>query len=272
MTLDGSFLYVDYSQGGRIELGGVAEPGTVGLSVNGNDLRLNFPDSVARADVSLINGAAVDVTAGDGGNIAINARNIKISGESNICAGIGVTPSCGGQIALAMGSPNSWAGNITLDATGIVRISQLSRIENDVNPNATGNGGDINIKAGSLSITDGAQLSASIYGRGNSGSIFLQADDSVSLGRNTSVFNQVQPGGVGNGGDINITAGSLSLTDGAQIQAFVGYDRDGILPSGHGDAGDVNINVRDGVTLVGRGRDSGTGITAIWNGVGFRGA
>jgi large exoprotein involved in heme utilization and adhesion len=135
-----------------------------------------------------------------------------------------------------------------------------------------GNSGNININARSLSITDGASLSASTSGRGNSGNIFLQADDSVSLARNSTIFSKVQPGGVGNGGDINITAGSLSMTDGAQLQTFVGYDRDGILPSGRGNAGDVNINVRDTVTLVGKGRDSGTGITAILTGVGFRGA
>jgi large exoprotein involved in heme utilization and adhesion len=318
VTLDGSFLSVDYSEGGRIELGGVAEPGTVGLSVNGNDLRLNFPDSVARADVSVTNGAGIDVRAEDGGSIAINARNLNISGGSVLAAGIGEN----------LGSIGSQAGDITLNATGTITIAN-SGVFNNVEPGGVGNGGNININAGSLSITDGALLIASIYGQGDSGSIFLQADESVSLANsavfnnvepggvgnggnininagslsitdgtlliasiygqgdsgsiflqadesislaNSAVFNQVEAGGVGNGGDINITAGSLSLTDGAQLQAFVGYDSTRRLPSGRGDAGDVNINVRDTVTLVGRGRDSGTPITAIWNGVGFRGA
>ena len=379
VTLDGSILYVADSEGGRIELGGVAEPGIVGLSVNGNDLRLNFPDSVARADVSVTNEAVIGVLAEDGGSIAINARNLNISGGSLLTAGIGenlgsigsqagdITLNATGTITIAnslvfndveaggvgnggnininarslsitdgallsastSGRGNSGSiilraddsvslarnslvfndvdpggvgngGNININAKSLsitdgallsastsgqgnsgsiflqaddsVSLARNSLVFNNVNPGGVGNGGDININARSLSMTDDAQLSASTFGRGNSGSIFLQADDSVSLARNTAVFNQVQAGGVGNGGDINITAASLSLTDGAQIQAFVGYDRDGILPSGRGDAGDVNINVRDTVTLVGKGRDSGTGITAIWNGVGFRGA
>ncbi len=390
VTLDGSSLFVRFVKGGRIELGGVAGAGTVGLSVNGNDLRLIFPDSVARADVSVTNGAGIDVLAEDGGSIAINARNLNISGESVLFAGIGEN----------LGSIGSQAGDITLNATGTITIAN-SLVFNDVDPGGVGNGGNININARSLSITDGAQvsassygqgnagnvyinvrdtativggvvfrqpdgsglfrpsvissnveaggvgnggnininarslsitdgallsastsgqgnsgsiflqadesvslarnsdvfndvkaggmgnggnininarslsitdealLSASTYGRGNSGSIFLQADDSVSLGRNTAVFNKVEAGGVGNGGDINIMARSLSLTDGAEIQTFVGYDSDRTLPTGRGDAGDVNINVRDTVTLVGRGRDSGTAITAIWSGVGF---
>ena len=319
VTLEGSFLSVNYTKGGRIELGGVAEPGTVGLSVSGNDLSLNFPDSVARADVSVTNGAVIDVRAKDGGSIAINARNLNISGGSVLAAGIGAN----------LGSIGSQAGDITLNATGTITITNSlvfnnvepggvgnggnininarslsitdgalliasiygqgdsgsiflqadesvslanSAVFNDVAPGGVGNGGNININARALSITDGAQLSASTSGQGNSGSIFLQTDDSVSLARSSAIFSQVQAGGVGNGGDINITAGSLSLTDGAELQAFVGYDSTRRLPSGRGDAGDVNINVRDTVTLVGRGRDSGTPITAIWNGVGFRGA
>jgi filamentous hemagglutinin family protein len=170
VTLDGSFLSVDYTKGGRIELGGVAEPGTVGLSVNGNDLRLNFPDSVARADVSVTNGAGIDVLAEDGGSIAINARNLNISGGSALAAGIGEN----------LGSIGSQAGDITLNATGTITIAN-SLVFNNVETGGVGNGGNININASSLSITDGALLSASIYGRGNSGSIFLQADDSISL-------------------------------------------------------------------------------------------
>ena len=37
--------------GGRIELGGLASPGSVGLSMNGSLMNLSFPDGVARADV-----------------------------------------------------------------------------------------------------------------------------------------------------------------------------------------------------------------------------
>ena len=89
VNLDDSSLDVDSSQGGRIELGGVSGPGTVGLNVDGNNLRLSFPNEVARADVSLSNGARLDVLAEDGGSIAINARNLDVSGGSVLAAGIG---------------------------------------------------------------------------------------------------------------------------------------------------------------------------------------
>lgn len=38
---------------GRVELGGLAAAGTIGLNLDGEKLRLSFPDGVARADVSL---------------------------------------------------------------------------------------------------------------------------------------------------------------------------------------------------------------------------
>ena len=259
VNLDGSRLL---ALGGRVELGGVAGAGTVGLFVDSNNLLVSFPDNVARADVYLTalgsDTAMITVAGGNGGSIAITARNIDVSGGSVVRGGI----------ETGLGFPDAQAGNITLHATGEIAIAN-SNIFNNVRTGAVGNGGNININARSLSISDGAQLSASTLGRGNSGSIFLQTDNSVSLA-SSAVFSQVQAGGVGNGGDINITAGSLSLTDGTQLQTLVSsYDNKNKLPAGRGNAGDVNINVRDTVTLVGKGRDSGTAITAIWTGVGF---
>ena len=74
--------------GGRVELGGVAGAGTVELNANSNNQGFIFPDELARADVSLTNGALVDVRAGGGGSIAINAQNLSLAGESRLWAGI----------------------------------------------------------------------------------------------------------------------------------------------------------------------------------------
>jgi filamentous hemagglutinin family protein len=70
--------------GGRVELGGLAGAGTVGLNVDGNNLSLSFPNSVERSDVFLSNGAQVNVIASDGGSIAVNARNLEMTGESRL--------------------------------------------------------------------------------------------------------------------------------------------------------------------------------------------
>jgi hypothetical protein len=57
--------------GGRVELGAIGGEGTVKLNARGNSLSLSVPDNVARADVSLSDGALVEVAAGGGGDIAI---------------------------------------------------------------------------------------------------------------------------------------------------------------------------------------------------------
>lgn len=64
VRLDGGNLQ---APGGRVELGGLAGSGTVGLQVDSNNIGLSFPVGVRRADVYLTN-AFVDVTAGNGGN------------------------------------------------------------------------------------------------------------------------------------------------------------------------------------------------------------
>ncbi len=67
ISMDGGQLN---AYGGRVELGGLAEPGTVALSIDGNNFSLGFPAQSTRADVSLTNRARVYVEAAGGGSIA----------------------------------------------------------------------------------------------------------------------------------------------------------------------------------------------------------
>ncbi|NJL81185.1 MAG: filamentous hemagglutinin N-terminal domain-containing protein, partial [Richelia sp. SM2_1_7] len=85
VNLEGSYLL---SPGGRVELGGIAEVGIVSIEGDSSNLRFSFPDGVLKADVSLSAQSKVDVLAGGGGNITINARNFNLSEESELIAGI----------------------------------------------------------------------------------------------------------------------------------------------------------------------------------------
>ncbi|MEH2089938.1 two-partner secretion domain-containing protein [Nostoc sp.] len=222
--------------GGRVELGGLAAAGTVGLNIDGNNLSLSFPDGVERTDVSVTNAARLDVAAGDGGNIAIYGRNLNIGGMSELVGGI--RPS--------LGSVDSQAGDITLNVTGAIKVDASSIWDSVYN--ASGNSGSIRINAESLFLSNGSYLESGTFGKGNAGSVFVQASGSVSL-VNSYIYSTVETGAVGAGGDINITAGSLSLTNGAQLLTFVRGTSD--PPAGRGDAGNVNIDVRDAVTIDG---------------------
>jgi filamentous hemagglutinin family protein len=145
VTLDASTLATG---GGRIELGGLTDAGSIGLTSNGNQLQLNFPNQATRADVSIVNGSAIGVAAGNGGNIAINARNLEIVGGSRVVAGL--------QSGLSFAG--SQAGDITLNSTGTIRLDQSSEISNFVAAGAIGNAGDIQITAGSLSLSNNSFL------------------------------------------------------------------------------------------------------------------
>jgi filamentous hemagglutinin family protein len=227
--------------GGRIDLGGIVAVGTVGLNVNNNGLSLNFPDGLARADVLLTNGAGfLATTGGGGGDIAINARNINLSGESTIQAGIGRN----------LGTTNSQAGNITLDATGNLTVSESSEILNSISPGGNGNSGDINIRAESLLISNGAQIRAKILGKGNSGDINIGVNDLISIdGRDSlptgripsAIFNSVEVDGEGDAGNISITAGSFKLTNRAQILSNT---------EGKGNAGNISISAQKEALLL----------------------
>lgn len=170
VSLDGGSLN---APGGRVELGGTSAVGTVELRVDDSNLRLSFPDGLAQAEVSLDNGAKVSVRAGGGGSIAINAQNLNLAEGSGLLAGID----------LGLGSVDSKAGDIEVNATGAINLSDESFIRNTVQPGAVGNGGGINITTGSLSVNNGAQIStsasASTFGLGDAGSVTINASGSV---------------------------------------------------------------------------------------------
>ena len=237
--------------GGRIELGGLADVGAVGLLVDGNTLRLNFPNGVARADVSLTGTPFVSVAAGGGGSIAVNARNLKILGsplgKSLIFAGI----------VEGAGTVDARAGDITVNTTGEIKIAGAgSGIANNLERRAVGKAGSVNITTGSLSITDGASIDALTFGQGDAGNVNIHAATTISLdgfsNDNVShIGSTVEAGATGRGGEINLIAGSLNLTNGAQINSTT---------YGQGKAGNVNINVRDTVSFDGVGSNGPTGV------------
>ncbi|MEH2202450.1 MAG: filamentous hemagglutinin N-terminal domain-containing protein [Nostoc sp.] len=247
--------------GGRVELGGLAGAGTVNLNnIDGSNLSLNLPEDIAWADVSLSDGANVNVSADKGGSIAINARNIEVLGASWLLAGI----------APGLGSASSQAGDLTLNATGTIRGGQASRILNIVNSNGKGSAGNLNIIADSLFLTDGTQLSASVFGQGNAGNISIQAED-ISFdgvdnnGFSSGAFSAVEPGATGKGSTISITSGSLALTNGARLNSGNGGNisvttgslsltngaRVSASTRDRGDTGNIFIDARNNIVLDG---------------------
>ncbi|QDL06793.1 hypothetical protein DP113_01730 [Brasilonema octagenarum UFV-E1] len=229
------------SPGSRVELGGLAGQGIVGLSGTALDWRLSFPDAVARSDVSLSNRSLVDVRGEDGGSIAITPRNLSLSQGSLIWVGI----------KDGLGNARAQAGDMQLDTTGAISIADDSFIASQVGPGSTGNAGNINITTGSLFVTENAQIGSNTQGQGNAGSININARDTVSWDGNGVIGGTaVYPTGVGNAGDFNITTGSLFVRNDARL---------GSVTRGQGNTGSININARDTVSMDG-GSFIGSGV------------
>jgi large exoprotein involved in heme utilization and adhesion len=231
VNIDGGSLR---AYNGRIELAGLAAPGNVGLNFTGNILSLGIPD-VQRANVSLTNGAEVNVRGSDAGSIAINAQNLSLAGASKIRAGIDT----------GLGTLQSQAGDIDINATGSTTLIDDSFIANVPQTSSFGKGGNINITTGSLALINGSSLNTGNFGQGDGGNINLNVRDALTLSGvgeagSSAILSSVQAQAVGKGGSINITAGSVSLADDAFLSAST---------FGQGDAGSVSILSRNAVSL-----------------------
>ncbi|KYC37937.1 hypothetical protein WA1_05430 [Scytonema hofmannii PCC 7110] len=242
--------------------------------------------NIAAGSLSLLNGGGLQVVVngasntrpggqGIGGTVNINVRDaFTIGKDSGVFANLG-----GGAIGRG-GDVNIQAGNLFIRDGGQISSSTFGRgdsgkvsitagdkisldngsiYSNVAQSSAVGDSGGINMTTGSLSVINGAQISSFTRGRGNAGNITIQARDAVTFdgvnsNRNYSgVYSNAQPGAIGNGGSIDITAGSLSLTNGGRMQVGVN-GASNTRPGEQGIGGTVNINVRDALTI---GKDSG---------------
>ncbi|MBH8578135.1 filamentous hemagglutinin N-terminal domain-containing protein [Nostocaceae cyanobacterium CENA369] len=267
VDLDGAFLATK----GSLNLGGIAAAGTVGLNVNGNNLRLNFPNDVARANISLINKATVATFANKGGSdIQVWGRNIKLQNGSQIAT-------------LTQGAESG--GNLSVNASESVAVigtsddGQLSsRLFTTATEGTTGNAGDLTIntrqlliqdraqvstgtlsssQGGNLTINtselllkDGAQVTAGTFGDGKGGNLSVTANKVQLIGIYANsqdvsgLFTTIQ--GAGNGGNLTINTGELLVRDGAQVNTAT-------FSSGKG--GSLTITA-DKVQLIGISPDS----------------
>ena len=237
VTLNNSFVCVNYIEGGRVELGGLAAPGKIDLTIDGSIFRLGFSNDSLRANVVLKNDSSVDVTTGGGGSIAINAQNLTLQ-NSSLLAGIK-----GGY-----GTPASKAGNIDIDIIGTISMTGNSRISNQVFEKNVGNSGDVNIRTQKLIVSDSSQISAITFAQGNAGNLTIHADAIKLQGSSNypaGLFTEVK--GEGHGGNLAITTRDLSISDGARVSA---------ISFGKGDAGDVTIDASASIEVVGSSPDA----------------
>lgn len=234
---------------------GRAKAGTVELK--GRDIR--FTGTGAQGDGSSILGlVGAGSNGGVGGKIAIETTDLLLADGAGVLGFVN-GPGDGGEIDITA------TGTVTLEGVG--GKGQSSAIDSSSNPlpgsdgglaPVGGDGGKIVVEAENLVLRDGGRIAAGSnagYGSsGTGGSVTVKAD-SVSIsgvnphGENENGFGSGiyarstgLPGQAGNGGVIEMEAGTLTIENGGVVASDT---------STGGESGDVHIRVEDSVTITG---------------------
>ncbi|AFY56421.1 filamentous hemagglutinin family N-terminal domain protein [Rivularia sp. PCC 7116] len=217
------------AESGRIELGGLTGTGEVTFNTSDNNLSLNYPVGIQRGNLLI---AGAKVLSDGGGSIWVNARDVDISEVGVLRVGF----------AEGLGGVGAIAGDINVSATGDITLSGGSVIASYIFPNGIGEAGNINLEAGSLNLRDGSQLFSSTAGEGNSGNINVDVREQIVFDSGSNIVSSVAEQAKGKAGDVTLTTGSFSITNGSQLNAFT---------NGKGNTGNIIINARDAVILDG---------------------
>jgi large exoprotein involved in heme utilization and adhesion len=210
-----------------VELGGLAGAGTVALNVDGNNLSLSFPDSVARSDLSLTNGAKVDVSGEGGGFIQVQGSAVTVADASEI-------------LAETEGSQNG--KGIFIQASQLV-VRDGSQISASGLEGSEGDSGGITVNALEsielIGTSSENQGSGSGGGQG-SGSGGGQGGGSGDNEKPSKLASDAQ--GAGKAGDLIVNTRRLVVRDGARISAST-IDRPG--------GGNLLVNASESVEVIG---------------------
>ncbi|MBW4469807.1 MAG: filamentous hemagglutinin N-terminal domain-containing protein [Stenomitos rutilans HA7619-LM2] len=230
---------------------GKGNAGSVTINVN-RDVRfvgVSAIDQFPSGAYSGVQGKAI----GSSGGINITAQNLLLAGGAALDAST-YGRGDAGKIAIQVSNA------VQLKGTPPGQLADPGGIYSFIGEKAIGNSSGISLSARSLSLDNGAALVASTFGQGNAGDINLQIVGPVTIDGGTvflrndgttgvfssGIFSSVSTIGKGNSGQINFTADSLAVTNGAVIASST---------LGRGKTATVNINITGAALFDGAGSD-----------------
>jgi filamentous hemagglutinin family protein len=214
-------IQIDGTVTGSILTRGVAEGGPVDIDSKG---------SITIA--GLINASAIRVN----GTFFGNGGDVRLISKGNIILNPGAAIFSGGLLG----------GNITLKSD-----ADISLIGPDPSPIISSvsfadvpdvNGGNINVMARSLFLSDGALLDTRTLGAANAGNVTITTTSAIELagedssGSTSGVSSRVESGATGNTGNVRVETPRLVLRGGTFIATAV---------FGNGNAGDLTVKAQD---------------------------
>ncbi len=260
--------------GGRVELIEVASGSSVAINSNNSSpgssslnplvTPQNFDptkDIYIRSGVFKVHGASLVTSPESPGNITVEVDNIEIKNGGSLATDT-TGPQNGGNISINANTLNI-GGNVSTsssllsqgNAGNILINANRITVNNQGNISSTtdgfGNAGNISIRNASTFNLQGL-VSTNTQAAGNAGQISLQNLGSVHVSHSGTISSGTT--GSGNGGNINISAQSISLTDQGSGISAESKQNPFSLAAGVGDAGQINLTsqaltVRNGAAI-----------------------
>jgi filamentous hemagglutinin family protein len=223
LSLEGGIIS---TEGGRIELGSVGANSNVSLTKIDQGWDVGYEGVESFRDLNLTNEAFVETRGANPGEVEVHARNISLLEGSG----------------LSISTSGDKAGDLKITATDSVQVSGTSadsvdnfissEIFSKTEPMSTGDGGNIIIEAANLKVDNGGFISTVTLGSGNGGDIRIDASKSIELTGTVSesASTGFEPSTVstevadvssatGDGGNLSVNTSTLTIKEGAQINA-----------------------------------------------------
>jgi filamentous hemagglutinin family protein len=220
-----------------------------GSSITSQAFLLDVGDiSISTPTLTMDNGSIQSTTLdfGNAGNIVVNVGTLSLSGGARIDSGT-IGPGRGGTVTVqGFGGPDTRADAVKISGTDSAGnpsglFTNTGKAGIFENPFADGVGGNIKIVTNTLTLADGASISAASSSIGDGGSVTINASGSFTSNASTVSTSAEKA----KGGDILIDAQSVQLSNGTLISASSNAP---LLPLGAGNAG--NITIHSGSTFL----------------------
>lgn len=202
------------------------------------------------ADIWVLNGGiigAMTMSQGGGGNLVIDAERVTVAGVGPLFQQSRLDVASIGSDPANLGA----AGNLTVDAETL-RISDRAILA--ASSRSSQAAGNVTIRVDRLILDSGGQIQTNTLASGDGGNLRVTARESVEIfgtapdgNTPSSILAQsigaIQAGNAGNGGNINISTGRLTIGEGGAISAET---------FAVGNGGDVTVNATESIRLSGR--------------------
>lgn len=217
---------------GIFSLGGVSTTGAGPITIDAETINLTDGAQIsARTNGGGTGGGTINVTAG---SLTVSGVDAVNNIPSQINAATEIFGPFGSFATGAAGSINLDAGNLSVEDRAQITVASRS----------FGNAGTANINAGTLAVTGGAAITSATTMTGLGGDLNINVTgtatiDGVDANGNASALSS-QSGGSGAGGNVNLTALDVNVSQGGTISA------DG---TGTGRSGDITVSATNDLTL-----------------------